>query len=126
MIFSNQLLSLEIRGSLGQAFPGGAVRALHGRSPNATPTDFSAFWEVFFPVRAQAQGSLCVFSQPLGCSPRGPVGWSQRISFSTFKGKSSPSGIPTAVPGGVRYRSAASLEEYAFLHIGKSDDISRA
>ena len=47
IIFSNQLLSLEIRGSLGQTFPGGAVRALHGRSPNATPTDFSAFWEVF-------------------------------------------------------------------------------
>ena len=78
-----------------------------------------------FPVRAQAQGSLCVSSQPLGCSPRGPVGWSQRISFSTFKDKSSPSGIPTAVPGGNVYRLAASLEEYVFFASRKIDDISR-
>ncbi len=58
-------------------------------------------------------------SQPLGCSPRGPVGWSQRISFSTFKDKSRPSGIPTAAPGEFLYRSTASLEEYAFLHLEK-------
>ena len=47
MIFANRLLSREIRVSLGQAFAGGSVRALHGRSPNATPIDFSVFWEVF-------------------------------------------------------------------------------
>ncbi len=80
---------------------------------------------LMFPVRAQAQGSLCVFSQPLGCSPRGPVGWPQRISFPTFKGKSSPSGMPTAVPGGIRYRSAASLEEYTVFASRKIDDIYR-
>ncbi len=73
----------------------------------------------FFPVRAQAQGSLCVSSQPLVALPRGPVGLPWRISFPTFKGKSMPSGIPTAVPGGVVYRSAVFLEEYAFLHLEK-------
>ncbi len=62
-----------------------------------------------FPVRARAQGSLCVSSQPLVALPRGPVGSPWRISFSTFKGKSRPSGMPTAAPGGVLYRSAASL-----------------
>ncbi len=55
---------------------------------------------LMFPVRAQAQCSLCVSSQPLVALPRGPVGWPWRISFPTFKGKSMPSGIPTAAPGG--------------------------
>ena len=78
---------------------------------------------LLFPVRAQAQGSLCVSSQPLVAPPRGQVGWHPRISFPTFKGKIMPSGIPTAAPGGVLYRSAASLLRNARFCISKTATI---
>ncbi len=90
-----------------------------GAHQTLRPPTFRRFGRSFFPVRAWAQGSLCVRSQPKVALPRGPVGWPWRISFPTFKGKSSPSGMPTAAPGGFLYRSAASVEEYAFLHLEK-------
>ena len=47
MIFANRLRSRERSVSLGHTYAAGSVRALHGRSPDATPIDFSVFWEVF-------------------------------------------------------------------------------